>query len=67
MSYPKVWSPKWLRECLCSQQFHAPDSRTRDVIQHLIDVLDEHRPLASNGKHGDLHTPTCGCDEEARR
>lgn len=33
-----------------------------DRIQGLIDQLDGHRPLGPDGKHGDLHTATCGCD-----
>jgi hypothetical protein len=55
------WSPKVLRERLCQQQTHAPDAATRDAIGRLIDVLDIHRPIGSDGKHGNLHTPTCGC------
>lgn len=56
------WCPKTLREKLCTQQTFAPDRFTRDAIQTLIDVLDLHRPLGTGGKHGNLHTPTCGCE-----
>lgn len=58
------WNPKELREQLCVQQTYAPGKFTRNEIQRLIDVLDLHRPLGASGKHGDLHTPTCGCDED---
>jgi hypothetical protein len=64
MAFPGKWSPKTLRERLCEQQTFAPDDFTRDEIGRLIDVLDLHRPLGSNGKHGYLHTPTCGCEWE---
>lgn len=63
MSNPTAWHPKGLIEHLCNQQAHAPDNRTRRAVQHLIDVLHEHRPVGSNGKHGSLHTPTCGCED----
>lgn len=59
---PTDWCPKWLRECLCAQESNAPDEFTRGEIGRLIRLLDAHRPLASDGKHGKLHTPTCGCD-----
>jgi hypothetical protein len=59
------WSPKALREKLCTQQTFAPDARTRNAIQSLIDVLDVHRPIGSDGKHGSRHTPTCGCEDAA--
>jgi hypothetical protein len=64
MSYPRRWCPKMLREYLCSQQTYAPDRFTRYEIQRLIDVLDLHRPTGSDGKHGNLHTPTCGCEDK---
>lgn len=31
-------------------------------IDDLIAEIDRHRPLGPDGKHGDQHTPTCGCD-----
>lgn len=58
---PQYWSPKNLGEHLRVQAVHAPDVITRDAINRLIGLLDLHRPLGSDGKHGDLHTPTCGC------
>ena len=59
---PYCWAPKTTREVLCVQQHCAPDGRTRDAIQVLINVLDEHRPLGPDCAHGDLHTETCGCE-----
>ena len=64
-------SPKMLRETLCLAQSnvasHAIVSYEAMLIhtarlQKLIDECDRHRPRGSDGKHGDLHTPTCGCD-----
>ena len=52
-----------LSEYLCAQQSHAPDKRTSDEIGRLILVLAEHRPTGPDGKHGNLHTATCGCDD----
>lgn len=34
-----------------------------DRLQALIDQIDLHRPLGPDGKHGDRHTPTCGCED----
>ncbi len=65
MPYPTKWCPKLLTEYLCSQLPYVPDTPTREAIEHLIGVLHSHRPVGSNGKHGDLHTPTCGCDDTA--
>lgn len=64
MSYPNYWSPKGLIERLNSQYVHAPDWRTRGLMEMLIERLHEHRPIGSNGKHGNLHTPTCGCEDK---
>lgn len=58
--YPS-WSPKTLRERLAATR--APDPATHTAIQHLIGLLDLHRPLDNSGKHGLLHTPTCGCED----
>lgn len=59
---PVDWCPKFLRECLCAQQTNAPDEFTRSEIGRLVNLLDLHRPIGNDGKHGDKHTPTCGCD-----
>ncbi|NKW26819.1 hypothetical protein GS942_16780 [Rhodococcus hoagii] len=63
MSLPQQWCPKILTEHLCSQATFAPDEFTRNEIQRLINVLRLHRPIGSDGKHGRLHTPTCGCED----
>ncbi|ORI13453.1 hypothetical protein BJI47_22685 [Rhodococcus sp. 1168] len=52
-----------LMEKLNGQVVHAPDDLTRDKINELASLLQLHRPAASNGKHGELHTPTCGCED----
>jgi hypothetical protein len=68
--YEILDGPKMLRETLCVAQamignFHLDRGRKRehiDRLQRLIDACDAHRPLGPDGKHGDRHTPTCGCD-----
>jgi hypothetical protein len=60
------WNPKMLRERLCEQMTWAPDRFTRDLMNDLAAVLSLHRPLGTDGKHDDRHTPTCGCDELER-
>lgn len=60
--FERQWCPKSLREKLCTQVTFAPDDRTREAIGALVAILDEHRPLWSDGKHADLHTATCGCE-----
>lgn len=62
--------PKMIREALCvaeqatlwnvdEQNLHG----AREVLGALIQECDRHRPLAPDGKHGDRHTATCGCDD----
>lgn len=66
--------PKMVRETLCVAQAavaRATGTGDRDDehiarLQRLIDECDRHRPLGQDGKHGDLHTPTCGCDDVER-
>jgi hypothetical protein len=59
---------KMLREALCASQ--ALIGRSEQYKHHskrlgqLIDEIDIHRPLGSDGKHGSLHTPTCGCEDK---
>lgn len=63
--------PKMLRETLCVAQARIsnyPDDQGRkrehlDRLQRLINACDDHRPLGPDGKHGGLHTPTCGCED----
>ena len=63
-------TPKMLRETLAVAQSTVglrPSPRNQehiDRLQRLIDECDRHRPLGVDGKHGDLHTPTCGCNVE---
>lgn len=58
---------KTLRETLCVAQQVIGQVQTPRwtlhtvVLQNLIDDIDEQRPLGADGKHGDRHTPTCGC------
>lgn len=63
-------TPKMLRETLCFAQsaieLHPDQSRTAAHVARLgrlISECDRHRPLGANGKHGNLHTPTCGCED----
>ena len=62
---------KSLRETLCmaqsAVQYYSSVQQENKMghihrIGALIDEIDKHRPLGSNGKHGKLHTATCGCD-----
>jgi len=64
---------KSLRESLCMAQsaltYYPYVSRDNELvyrgrIQEILDRIDEHRPLGSNGKHGNLHTDTCGCEDK---
>jgi len=60
-----------LRETLCVAQSRignsAFDANRKEEhinrLQRLIDECDRHRPLGPDGKHGDRHTKTCGCDD----
>lgn len=63
--------PKMLRETLCVAQgaigILPDDGRNGehiDRIGRLITECDRHRPLGPNGKHGDRHTTTCGCEDD---
>lgn len=66
----RVNSVKMLREALCIAQAEigrAPANYARSVSRHIGDLikeLDRHRPLGPDGKHGDRHTPTCGCEDK---
>jgi hypothetical protein len=70
-SYEITDGPKMLRETLCVAQTrigNSPfDADRRDEhvarLQRLIDACDAHRPFGPDGKHGDRHTPTCGCED----
>lgn len=53
---------KSLRETLARVQTSPIDADDSDRIGRIIAEIDRQRPLGTDGKHGDLHTPTCGCD-----
>jgi hypothetical protein len=61
-------SLKMIRESLCAAQSwlgYAGDTRVPEHIERigrLIADIDRQRPLGPDGKHGDLHTATCGCE-----
>jgi hypothetical protein len=63
-------SPKMLRETLCEAQalltMWMPNNYDVHIarLQALINDLDKHRPLGPDGKHGNLHTRTCGCEDK---
>jgi hypothetical protein len=62
---PDYWCPKAMIELLSKQQTYAPSSpKVQHAIGHLLSVLSLCRPVGSNGKHGDLHTDTCGCEDK---
>lgn len=62
---------KMLRETLARAQAafarRAEQAAGADIdrVQGLIDQLDVHRPLSADGKHGDRHTATCGCESSS--
>jgi len=57
---------KMLRETLCVAQTAIGEALDNpkhiERIQRLIDEIDRQRPLGPDGKHGNLHTPFCGCE-----
>lgn len=65
---------KMLRETLCVAQnlsvfvsVNIDITNYMDRLQELIDQCDIHRPLGPDGKHGDRHTATCGCEDKRLR
>lgn len=62
-------SPKMLRETLAvaqariGQSKHDGGRKAEHIarLQRLIDECERHRPTGPDGRHGNLHTPTCGC------
>lgn len=64
---------KDIRETLCVAQTalarmadQAPSHETGQhiaLIDAMIGQIDLHRPLGPDGVHGDLHTLTCGCED----
>lgn len=62
-------SLKMLREALCIAQADLDDRLdgrrgTSLRLQKLINLIDRHRPLDADGRHGNLHTATCGCEDK---
>jgi hypothetical protein len=61
-------SPKMLRETLCLAQsaLVRVDGHMShiEILQRLINECDRHRPLGPDGKHGNRHTDTCGCEDK---
>ena len=35
----------------------------KQQVEKLIEQIDVFRPLGPNGKHGNRHTPFCGCED----
>lgn len=66
-----IGDPKMMRETLCIAQLwfglsQRPDRESHVArLQILIDECDRHRPFGPDGKHGNLHTETCGCEDKA--
>ena len=56
-------SLKTLREDLCRHQAEDLPYDVQSIVAVLIRWIDHHRPLGPDGTHGDLHTPTCGCED----
>lgn len=65
---------KMTREALCAAQSslltHMQSGLDVNSVPYwvasigkLINLIDEHRPLGPDGKHGNLHTSTCGCED----
>lgn len=65
-------SLKMLRETFCVAQSaigQLPVVVARNLdhlerLERLIAEIDRQRPLGKDGKHGDLHTPFCGCEDK---
>lgn len=61
---------KMLRETMCTAQYimstlrNGRGQKHSDRIQRIINEIDRQRPLGSDGKHGNLHTKTCGCEDK---
>lgn len=59
---------KMLRETFCASQQALGEAldnpRHIERLGRLIAEIDRQRPLGPNGKHGNLHTPFCGCEDK---
>lgn len=57
-----------LREELCRRSTQAPWPReVQTAVEDLVRLIDYYRPLGADGKHGDLHTADCGCEDPDRQ
>lgn len=58
-------TPKMIKETMARIQSLAPSSSgpDSDIVQKIIDECDRHRPIGPEGRHGQLHTETCGCED----
>lgn len=58
---------KMLGEALAvAENLISAEPQYRSLARHLGGLLrqvNHHRPTGTDGKHGDLHTATCGCDD----
>lgn len=54
---------KALREALCRAQSGRLTPEDSDRLSEIITEIDRNRPLGPDGKHGDRHTATCGCED----
>lgn len=67
----EVENLKSLREDLCMAQsalriyggYTNPQDAAIKRLGKVLDQIDILRPLGSNGKHGNLHTEHCGCED----
>ena len=65
--------PKMLRETLSVAQHRLHSVEDARNVEHskrlgrLIDECERHRPTDNACKHGNLHTPTCGCEDKPYR
>jgi len=66
----RVDNVKMTREALCVAQTVINARGGSGVahlvrqLQRLINECDRHRPIGADGRHGNLHTPTCGCEDK---
>lgn len=75
MTLLEVGDIKMLRETLCvveglihrTGEFHYRKEEHANRIAEMIRECDKHRPLGVDGKHSNLHTDTCGCEDKGPR
>jgi hypothetical protein len=53
----------FLRTCLIKGAASLEDEGYV-MLHELVEEIDRHRPSGSDGKHGNLHTTTCGCEDK---